>query len=434
MRLGRGARDVCSATVSAHRLFAPAVLVALAFVAPPAAAQTRPPPLAGAKAAVVMEASTGDVLYARNADDHRSIASTTKLMTVLVALQRSDLDDIFSAVDYHAAPAESQIGLVPGERMSVRDLLRAALLPSANDAAATLAVGTMGSTAAFVREMNARAAQLGLRNTHYGNPVGLDDLDNYSSARDLATLAIRLRRFDFFRRTTDLPRATLRSGARVRTVVNRNTLVRRIDDVNGVKTGRTTRAGYVLVGSASRDGVTVVSAVLGEPSERARDADSLALLRFGLDSYSATTPLPEGRILGRVALRYRSGEFVDVVGGATVRRVLRRGVRTNVRVLGLPGEVDGPLPRGSRVGTAVIRAGDRVLARVPVVTARPVEEAGLGTRLDDLLGRTETIIALVLLLACSLPLLLLRRRALARRRELDAEHRRARRREESAVP
>jgi D-alanyl-D-alanine carboxypeptidase (penicillin-binding protein 5/6) len=282
--------------------------------------------------------------------------------------------------------------------------------------------------------MNRRARQLGMRDTSYANPVGLDDADNYSSARDLATLAVRLRRFEFFRRTVDLPRATLRSGARSRTVINRNTLVRRIADVNGIKTGRTNSAGYVLVGSASRDGVTVISVVLGEPSERSRDADSLALLRYGLRSYDATTPLPEGRVLGRLALRYRSGEFVSVVGGDTVRRVVRKGTRTSVSVTGLPAEVDGPLPRGSRVGTATVRAGTKVLARVPVVTARPVEEAGLGTRLDDLLGRTETIVALVLLLACSLPLLLLRRRALRRRRALDAEHRRARRREESAVP
>jgi D-alanyl-D-alanine carboxypeptidase (penicillin-binding protein 5/6) len=420
--------------VSARRLLLTALLGLLAVVPAAAAQSAGPPRVGGARAAIVMEASTGDVLYSRNAGEHRSIASTTKLMTVLVALQRDDLDDIFSAVDYHAAPAESQIGLVPGERMSVRDLLRAALLPSANDAAATLAVGTMGSTGAFVKEMNRRAIQLGMRDTHYANPVGLDDPDNYSSAHDLATLAVRLRRFEFFRRTVDLPRATLRSGSRSRTVLNRNTLVRRIDDVNGIKTGRTTSAGYVLVGSATRDGVTVVSVVLGEPSERSRDADSLALLRYGLNSYDARTALPEGRILGRVALRYRGGEFVSVVGGDTVRRVLRRGTRTSVTVVGLPKEVDGPLPRGSRLATAIVRADNKILARVPVVTARPVEEAGLGTRLDDLLGRTETIVALVLLLACSLPLLLLRRRALQRRRALDAEHRRARRREESAVP
>ena len=129
-----------------------AATAALLALAPAAAAQAPTGPrLEGAKSAIVMEASTGDVLFARNAADRRSIASTTKLMTVLVALQRDDLDDIFSAVDYQATPMESQIGLRPGERMSVRDLLRAALLPSANDAAATLAAGTMGSTAAMRR-------------------------------------------------------------------------------------------------------------------------------------------------------------------------------------------------------------------------------------------------------------------------------------------
>jgi D-alanyl-D-alanine carboxypeptidase (penicillin-binding protein 5/6) len=400
----------------------------------PGAQAPSPPRLEGAKAAIVMEASTGDILFARNPAERRSIASTTKLMTVLVALQRDDLDDIFSAIDYPAAPIESQIGLRAGERMSVRDLLRAALLPSANDAAATLAVGTMGSTAAFVQEMNRTAGLLRLRDTHFANPIGLDDPGNYSSARDLARLAIRLRRYEFFRRTVDLPRATLRSGARIRTVVNRNTLVRRIDDVDGVKTGRTDHAGYVLVGSATRAGVTVISVVLGEPTERARDGDSLALLRYGLDNFDSVTVVPEGRVLGRVGLRYRRDESVEVVAGASVRRVLRKGVRTSVNVIGLPAEVDGPLPRGSRLGTAIVRVGRDVLARVPVVTARPVSEASVGTRLDDLLSRPATIVALVLLLACSLPLLLLRRRVLRDKRALDAEHRRARRREESAVP
>ena len=410
-------------------------VLALLLLAPSAAAQSPSgaPRLVGAKAAIVMEASTGDILMSRDRNQRRQIASTTKLMTVLVALERDDLDDVFSAADYHPAAAESQIGLRRGERMSVRDLLRATLLPSANDAAAALAVGTMGSTAAFVAEMNRRARQLGLRNTSFANPVGLDDPDNYSTAHDLAKLAVQLRRNEFFRRTVDLEFATLRSGAQKRTVGNRNRLVRRVDDVNGVKTGFTRRAGNVLVGSASRDGVTVISVVLGEPSERARDADSLALLRYGLDSYDARTVLPEGRVLDRIALRYRDGESVEVVAGATVKRVLRTGARTTVTVSGLPAEVDGPLPRGTRVATAVVRRGQEVLARVPVVTARPVAEAGLGARLDDMLSRSQTIVALVLLLVCSLPLLLLRRRALHRRQVLDAEHRRARRREETPV-
>jgi len=411
------------------------VVLALLLTAPGASAQIPDggPRVPGAKAAILMEASTGDVLLSRNPGERRQIASATKLMTVLVALRRTDLDDIFSATGYEPLSVESQIALRQGERMSVRDLLRATLLPSANDAAAAVAEGTMGSIEAFVAEMNRLAQSLGLRDTRFANPIGLDDEDNYSTARDLARLAIELRRNEFFRRTVDLPAATLRSGARDRRVINRNALVRRVEAVDGVKTGHTRRAGYVLVGSATREGVTVVSVVLGEPSERARDADTLALLRYGLDRYDARTVMPEGRVLGRVNLRYRSGETVDVVAGETVKRVLRRGARTRVSVNGLPSEVDGPLPRGTRVATATIRSGREVLARVPVVTARPVAEAGIGDRLDHMMSRSQTIIALVLLVACSLPLLLLRRRAINRRKALDAEHRRARRREESAA-
>jgi D-alanyl-D-alanine carboxypeptidase (penicillin-binding protein 5/6) len=124
---------------------------------------------------------------------------------------------------------------------------------------------------------------------------------------------------------------------------------------------------------------------------------------------------------------------VTVVAGSTVRRVLRAGTRTRVSVGGLPAEVDGPLPRGSRGGTVTVQAGRDVLARVPVVTGGPVAQAGLGTRLGNLVGRPATIIALVLLLACSLPLLMLRRRAMRRRQALDAEQRRTRRREETPV-
>ncbi|MGH2919607.1 MAG: D-alanyl-D-alanine carboxypeptidase family protein, partial [Solirubrobacteraceae bacterium] len=386
-----------------------------------------------AKAALVMETSTGDVLLARNSRSRRAMASTTKLMTALVAIERTDLDDVFSATDYRAAPAESQIGLRAGERLSVRDLLRALLLPSANDAAAALAVGTLGTQEAFVDEMNRRAVALGLRDTSFANPIGLDDPGNFSSARDLARLAVRLRRNEFFRRTVDLPRALLRSGSRKRTVINRNTLVRRFGFVNGVKTGRTSQAGYVLVGSASRRGVTVVSVVMGEPSERARNLDSLALLRYGLRSYEAKSLLPEGRILGKIPLRFRGGEHVDVVAGGSVNRVIRIGDATNVKVQGLPDEVDGPLPRGSKVGTAIVSHKGTVLRRVPVVTARPVSEAAFSDRLSDFVSRSQTLVAIALLVACSLPLLVLRNRVVRRRREFDAEDRRARRREETPV-
>jgi serine-type D-Ala-D-Ala carboxypeptidase (penicillin-binding protein 5/6) len=264
-----------------------------------------------------------------------------------------------------------------------------------------------------VAEMNARARELGLRDTTYTNPVGLDQGRNRSSARDLVRLALVLRRNEFLRRTADMPRATLTSGSRRRNILNRNTLVRTVDEVDGMKTGRTNQAGYVLVGSATRGGVTVVSAVLGEPTEAARDADTLALLRYGLSRYRRATLVKRGATLARADLKYRE-EQVRLVAGRGLQRVLRRNQRAGVRVVGAPAELDGPLTAGARVGAVEARVGDKVVGRVPLITATAVEEAGLSTRLEALLRESSTLLLIAGLVICTVSLVLLRRRVVRR--------------------
>ena len=398
--------------MSARVLILLAAVAALLSAAPAAApAQQRPD--IGAPSAIVVEASTGDVVFERNADEKRSIASTTKLMTALLALDSVALDDTLTVSRYDAAPAESVAGLRAGERMRVADLLRALLLASGNDAAVTLASGISGSVPSFVREMNARAKDIGLTNTTYDNPVGLDGPRNRSTARDLVRLALVLRRDDFFRETVNRPRATLQSGARRRTVINRNRLVRDHAFVDGVKTGRTQTAGYVLVGSATRDGVTVVSAVLGEPSEAARDADTLALLRYGLSRYRRTTLVKRDTVFAEADLKYRDQQ-ADLVAAESVRRVMRRGEKAQVRVAGAPEEIEGPAPAGARVGTVEVRVRGRTVARTPLVTAKAIEEASLTERLSEVLSRPASLLLVALLLACTVSLVLLRRRVVGR--------------------
>jgi D-alanyl-D-alanine carboxypeptidase (penicillin-binding protein 5/6) len=368
-----------------------AVALAVAAIAPASARaqdDARVPAIR-APSAIVVEQSTGDVAFARNASERRPIASTTKMMTALLSVEGAALDDVLTAAPYAAGPAETVIGLGAGERMTVRHLVQALMLASANDAAVTLATGISGSVPAFVREMNARARELGLRDTSYANPVGLDDPDNGSSARDLVRLAAALHRNPFLRRTT------------------------RLDAVDGVKTGRTSQAGYVLVGSATRDGVTVLSAVLGEPSEQTRDADTLALLRYGLSRYRRATPVRRSTTLARADLKYRDRQ-VRLVAAGTVRPVVRRGQRPRVRVVGAPAELDGPLTAGARVGTVEVRVDGRVVGRTPLVTATAVEEAGLGTRLVSVLGQPTTLLLVVAALACTVLLVLLRRRVVRR--------------------
>ena len=356
-----------------------------AVILVPASAEARDcPPAVNAANAIVIETTTGDVACARSADQRRPVGSAVKLMTALLTLEQADLDSKFRASDYRPAAYESQIGLLPGEKMSVRDLLRGLLVESGNDAAMALAEGVAGSERAFVRRMNRRAGELELTNTHYRNPIGLDEPGGYSSARDLVRLATFLRTKPFFRRTVDTEVVELTSGDHPREFDNRNNLVITDPWVNGVKTGHTRGAGYVLVGSGRKNGIQVVSAVLGTPSEAARDADTLRLLSFGRRSFQRISAAPSGSSVGvRVPIRYgRGAELELVVGPNGERTVVRRGRRDSVTVVPTeyPSEVEGPIAYGQELGEAdVLQAGHKI-ATVALVAATEVPAPDLAQR------------------------------------------------------
>jgi D-alanyl-D-alanine carboxypeptidase (penicillin-binding protein 5/6) len=355
---------------------------ATAATAAPPAAGAQSPPLPGARAAILVDSSDGAVLFARRPDQRRAIASATKLMTALLALERARPGAVFRAPPRHPLPPESRIDLRGGERMTVRDLLKGLLLESANDAAVTLAQGISGSRAAFVAAMNRRAARLGLRHTRYANPIGLDAPGNYSTARDLARLSGRLMRDRRFAAIVDMPSARLRSGDRPRVIQNRNTLVARYRFVDGIKTGHTLQAGYVLVGAArGGDGKRLTSVVLGEPSEPARDADTLRLLRYGLTEFRRRVAVRRGRVLARVRVAGRD-ERAALVAPRSLTLTVRRGRRV-VRRLDAPAELEGSLPAGRRVGTVTVLVDGRPAARAALVTAAAVPGARpLGALLD----------------------------------------------------
>jgi serine-type D-Ala-D-Ala carboxypeptidase (penicillin-binding protein 5/6) len=388
---------------------APALVAALtallaAAPAPPAAEAARRPAIS-APSAIVIDARTGERLYARAADARRSIASTTKLMTAYITLARTRPGEVFVAPRYRGSPVESTIGLRAGEGMSVADLLRALMLPSANDAAYALAVNVGGSRSGFVRRMNAEARALALDGTHYSTPVGLDDSDNYSTAADLAQLAARLMRNRTFATIVNLPSAHLRTGSHPRTVINRNDLVARYRFVDGVKTGHTNGAGYVLVGAAHGNGARVVSVVLGTSGTTARDADSLALLRYGVAQFRRSRPVVKGRAYARAKVRYYDGREVRLVAARSVRLTVRRGRALRTRV-SAPGEVQGPLPAGRRVGTVQAIYRGRVVSTVPLVTATPVAGAGLVRRATSGIGGPLVAVAFLVLLGAALLLAL----------------------------
>jgi D-alanyl-D-alanine carboxypeptidase (penicillin-binding protein 5/6) len=384
-------------------------LVAVALFA--ASAPAAEAPAVAARTAILVDARDGHVLYRRAPSAERPIASATKLMTALVALDELALEREVRAVPYAAAAAESRIDLRTGERMSVADLLRALLLESANDAAETLAVRAAGSVGAFVRLMNQRAQELGLTHTRFANPVGLDSPGAHSSALDLSRLARRVLRNDFLAATVDMPRARLLTGARPRIVANRNLLVREVGWVDGVKTGHTSGAGYVLVGSTSRKGARLVSVVLGAPSEAARDADTLELLRYGLRQYRRVRPVRAGAAVAKAGVEYFGGREVRLVPARRLAVTVRRGQRLRT-VVKVPGEVTGPLPARSRVGTVTVYRDGRRVRSVPVVTATSVPEAGLLRKAWSILRGPLLVLALIGIVAW---VIRRRRRALAAR-------------------
>jgi D-alanyl-D-alanine carboxypeptidase (penicillin-binding protein 5/6) len=379
-----------------------ATAIALLLPAGAAAAPKPGPPQLQARSWVLIDGRTGDTIAAHAPARSLPIASTTKLMTAHLTLEQLPLSKRVRMAPYSAIPSESLLGIPAGTPISVRDLLYSLILESANDSAHTLAAAVAGSQARFVTEMNRSAAALGLADTHYSNPIGLDSPGNYSSARDLATLAQRLLRNPTFARIADSSSATLSSLHPALPIETRNTLLLRSPSITGVKTGHTLGAGYVEVGSARRKGVELISAVLGAPSEAQRDDESLDLLDYGFDQYRTRRPVAAGEVLASPSIRYSGGEL-PLRAAHAISIGLRRGQHLETRVRA-PDRVTGPVPRGAQLGRVTVIVDGREAGSAPLFAPRAVPKASAFDRLRShgllllaLLAVTASAILLVVL-------------------------------------
>jgi serine-type D-Ala-D-Ala carboxypeptidase (penicillin-binding protein 5/6) len=351
-----------------------ALLAGLGLAVAPGPAPAAPAgPDLDARAWLLVDADDGERLASSTPSRSLAIASATKLMTAYLALEELPLERKLTAPQYNALPAESILGLRPGERIDVKNLLYSLILASANDSAVTLAEGVSGSVPAFVDEMNATADQLGLTDTSYSNPIGFDDPANHSSAQDLAALAERLMRDKVFRRIADSTEATIETDQRTIQIPTRNTLLLEDPTLTGIKTGHTLQAGYVLVGSATRDDVDLISVVLGTSSEAARDAETAELLDYGFSRYSNRTPVQAGEALATPEIAYQD-ETMRLVADEPVRVAVRDDQQVAVEV-DAPEEVFGPIERGEEVGTAIVTVDGVREDSVPLVADRAAEEA-----------------------------------------------------------
>jgi D-alanyl-D-alanine carboxypeptidase (penicillin-binding protein 5/6) len=383
-------------------LFALAVAILLIGVPGAASAATDGAPRLDARAWILIDPRDDSVLASKAANRRLPIASATKLMTAYLALHHLRPSQTVTVPAYRPSnPAEVRLGLRAGERMRVRDLLYGLLLPSASDAAETLAVAVSGSVPAFVDDMNRTARRLGLSDTSYANPIGLDDPDNYSSAHDLVTLASILMRNRLFARIVNTPAATLSSGDHPRTVTSRNTLLGQAPWIDGVKTGHTLDAGYVLVGAGTRGSTTLISAVLGTPSEYERDQSTLDLLDYGFSLYHPVREVRAGEEVASPKLDYRS-DHLPLIARRPLTVTVREGQRVATRVRA-PDEVSGDVRRGQTLGRVTVTVDGRRAAVTPLVAAHAVSAA---TTLDKVESAVVGPITLIVLAAIVILLVL----------------------------
>lgn len=388
-----------------RRLAAALFAVFLPLLALPAFSFAKGPRIE-ARSWALIEGDSGDVLVSQAARRHLPIASTTKLMTAYVVLHELPLGRVVRAAPYEAEYGESLLGLRPGQRISVRDLLYGLILRSGNDAAYDLALAAAGSEQRFVAEMNRYAAALGLADTHYANPIGLDQRGNYSSAADLATLTRHLLAIPAFARIADARSAVLRSVHPRRRITTINELLRMAPWVTGVKTGHTFGALYVLVGSGRRKGIDLISVAIGAPTDEDRFSDNIDLLDYGFSLYKRREPIKADAALARPSIRYSGGEL-PLRAARTVAVGLRRGQRMSV-VVRAPSEVEGPIERGAALGHASVYVDGRRTASVPLRAGDAVAKASLLDRATSFLD-DETIPVGIALCVILIGAVLLRR-------------------------
>jgi serine-type D-Ala-D-Ala carboxypeptidase (penicillin-binding protein 5/6) len=352
------------------------VLVAAAAAFALAAPVLAAPPQVTGHAYLVENGSTGDVLLAHDARQRVAIASITKLMTVLLTLEHTRPDDVVTVAPQAAAVGESSANLRAGERLTVRELLEAALIQSANDAADALAyyVGD-GSETRFVAMMNAKARRLGLRDTHFVRPDGLDAPGHVSSAHDVTLLARILMHRKIVRQIVRQRTATISGG---RTLHTWNDLLSVYPGIFGVKTGHTSAAGWSEIAAARRRGVTVYATLLGSPDRSTRNADLVKLLDWGFSQYRPAPLVVRGRAYASAELGYgRAPVALEAAGSLTP--AARVGIPLVRRIVAVDA-AELPVTKGQSLGEISVYQRGRLLGRVRLVAARSVKKPGFAGR------------------------------------------------------
>lgn len=335
--------------------------------------------------AILTEASTGRVIFEKNADERRPVASVTKAMTILLTLEAIDGETIGKNDKVIVSPRAQSMGgsqayLDAGSAYTVAELLKSVIIASANDSAVALAEYIAGAEEAFVARMNERAQELGLTNTHYVNCTGLPAQGHYMSARDVAKLSSELDRHPlYYEYSTVWMDEIAHKGGRKTQLTNTNRLVRFYTGCDGYKTGSTNEARYCMSATAKKDGMRLIAVVLGANAGQTRFDEARAMLEYGFAGYKLFVPVAPGDALGMdVGVRLGAEDQVGAVSGGGVNLLLRKGEEKTVTLeAALAESIAAPVKKGDMLGEIRVKQGDTVVAVVPAVAGDNVELPGM---------------------------------------------------------
>lgn len=341
------------------------------------------------KSSILMEASTGNVLYAQNADEHLPIASVTKIMTMLIIMEQIDsgalkFEDMVTVSENAMSYGGSTMFLEAGEQLSVHDMMKGIAVASANDGCVAMSEHIAGSESAFVEMMNNRAKELGMKDTVFLNTNGLDADGQYSSARDVAIMSRELLKHEKVFEYTKIWTDSLRDGKFE--LANTNRLIRFYNGATGLKTGSTSKAGCCLSATAERDGMSLIAVVLGAPDTKTRFGAASALLNYGFSGYSVKKQIEKGEPTGLVTISKGVQKEVqtEALDGFSVLSP-KANPRNIEKSVILSDTIIAPIKQGDKVGEIVFTENGEQLCKVDIVASSDVEKKGFHLVLTDVL-------------------------------------------------
>lgn len=340
-----------------------------------------------AKSAILMEESTGNILYESNPDERLPIASVTKVMTMLLIMEAVDsgkisLDDMVTVNENAMSYGGSTMFLETGEQLTVNDMLKGIAVASANDGCVAMAEHLAGSESAFVDMMNEKAKELGMENTHFMNTNGLDEDDHYSSARDVAIMSRELMKHETIFNYTSIWMDTLRGGKFQ--LANTNKLIRFYDGANGLKTGSTSKALCCLSAAAKRNDMQLIAVVLGAPTSAERFASAKSLLDYGFANYAVNTQITAGDEVQNIAVEKGVDKEVGVVAGDSCSTLVKKGQEDNItKEIKIDETITAPIEAGQKIGTMTISRDGEVIADIDLNASSAVEKKGIGLIIKD---------------------------------------------------